>query len=102
MDVKTLEDLDRAFRQRILPLLQEYFYGDWHKIQLVLGDLVKGEDADYRPKAHPQAIVTHAVQRPKQLFGVEDEAFQDRRSYAISEELSADSFRKVYESLGDV
>ncbi|MFO0905711.1 MAG: AAA family ATPase [Pirellulales bacterium] len=102
MEVKSLEDLKRAFRQKILPLLQEYFYGDWHKIQLVLGDLVKGEDADYRLKAHPQAIVTHVVQRPKHLFGVEDEAYQDRRSYAINDELSAESFRKIYKSLGDV
>lgn len=30
--------LARIFRQRILPLLEEYFFEDWHKIQLVLGD----------------------------------------------------------------
>jgi len=100
MNVKTLEDLERVFRQKILPLLQEYFYGDWHKIQLVLGDLTGGEDVDYRPKAHPQAIVSHVVQRPKRLFGVEDEAYQDRRSYVISEELSAESFLKIYQTLG--
>jgi 5-methylcytosine-specific restriction protein B len=88
-----------VFRQKILPLLQEYFYGDWHKIQLVLGDLIGDEDADYRPKAHPQAIVLHVVQRPKRLFGVEDEAYQDRRSYMINEDLSAESFVKIYQSL---
>ena len=98
MNVKTFEDLERAFQQKILPLLQEYFYGDWHKIQLVLGDLTGGEDVDYRPKAHQHAIVSHVVQRPKRLFGVEDEAFQDRRSYVINDELSAESFLKIYQT----
>lgn len=32
-----LEDLKMIFSNRILPLLQEYFYGDWGKIMLVLG-----------------------------------------------------------------
>jgi hypothetical protein len=32
-----LEDLKRIFQRNILPLLQEYFYGDWGKIMLVLG-----------------------------------------------------------------
>jgi hypothetical protein len=98
MGITTLEGLERAFRQKILPLLQEYFYGDWHKIQLVLGDLIPGEEVDYRAKAHPHAIVSHVVQRPKQPFGLDDESYQDRRSYAISDELSAESFRKVYQN----
>ncbi|WP_299979352.1 AAA family ATPase [Desulfobacula sp.] len=32
-----LEELKMIFSNRILPLLQEYFYGDWGKIMLVLG-----------------------------------------------------------------
>ena len=35
--VKTLDDLAEAFQRRIMPLLQEYFYDDWAKIQVVLG-----------------------------------------------------------------
>ena len=35
--VRTLDQLKEAFRRSILPLLQEYFFGDWGKIGLVLG-----------------------------------------------------------------
>lgn len=34
----TLEALAEIFKKRILPLLQEYFYDDYEKIRLVLGD----------------------------------------------------------------
>jgi AAA domain (dynein-related subfamily) len=33
----TMEGLRRVFRNQLIPLLQEYFYGDWGKIGLVLG-----------------------------------------------------------------
>jgi len=36
--IETVADLCGAFRNRIIPLLQEYFFNDWAKIQLVLGD----------------------------------------------------------------
>ena len=38
MGVRTLEDLAHAFRDQIVPLLQEYFYDDWEKLRRVLND----------------------------------------------------------------
>lgn len=35
--IQNLEDLKRTFRDKIIPLLEEYFYGDFGKIGLVLG-----------------------------------------------------------------
>lgn len=35
---EALAELDNIFRNKIIPLLQEYFYDDWEKIQIVLGD----------------------------------------------------------------
>ena len=37
MSVQTEDDLRAAFQNKIIPLLQEYFYGDFGKIGLVLG-----------------------------------------------------------------
>jgi 5-methylcytosine-specific restriction enzyme B len=38
-----LVELGHIFRNRIIPLLQEYFFDDWSKIRLVLGDSQKSE-----------------------------------------------------------
>jgi 5-methylcytosine-specific restriction protein B len=37
LDVKNKNDLDSVMKNKIIPLLQEYFYDDWEKIQMVLG-----------------------------------------------------------------
>lgn len=43
-DQPTLEHLGQIFQQRIIPLLQEYFFDDWEKIRLVLGDNQKAKE----------------------------------------------------------
>lgn len=37
MEPRSLESLRSAFADRIIPLLQEYFYGDWSRIAMILG-----------------------------------------------------------------
>jgi 5-methylcytosine-specific restriction endonuclease McrBC GTP-binding regulatory subunit McrB len=37
MDISSIEELKVAFKNKIIPLLQEYFFGDYGKIGLVLG-----------------------------------------------------------------
>ena len=34
----TIHDLAKIFKNKIIPLLQEYFFEDWEKIRIVLGD----------------------------------------------------------------
>jgi len=52
MNVKTTDDLRRAFKDKIVPLLQEYFYGDYGKIGLVLGQgFVKSHSKSKNPFA---------------------------------------------------
>jgi len=44
-DNPSLELLAKIFENNIIPLLQEYFYDDYEKIQLVLGDNWKSDDS---------------------------------------------------------
>jgi len=37
-DNPNLEELNKIFKNKIIPLLQEYFYDDWEKIMMVLGE----------------------------------------------------------------
>jgi len=91
MDVRDFGSLANVMRNRIVPLLQEYFYGDWDKIQLVFGD-IQGRDK----KPHPEQIVTHVVRTPKATFGTEHEALESRRSHEVAEVISPGAIRKIY------
>ena len=49
--VKDMESLKKVFQNKIIPLLQEYFYDNWEKIDLVLNQkkensFIKGESID--------------------------------------------------------
>ncbi len=39
----TIDDLEAIFKNKVIPLLQEYFYEDYSKIRLVLGDNGKAD-----------------------------------------------------------
>ncbi len=38
INAKNAEDVKSIFKEKIIPQLQEYFYSDWKKIQLILGE----------------------------------------------------------------
>ncbi len=47
MHISTPEDLIKAFEDKVIPLLEEYFFGDFGKIGLVLGNsFVQKEESD--------------------------------------------------------
>jgi 5-methylcytosine-specific restriction protein B len=37
MNIESLSDLRSAFANKIVPLLQEYFYGNYRKMEMVIG-----------------------------------------------------------------
>ena len=52
LEAESLEELADVFQDKIIPLLEEYFYGDFGKIGLVLGekfvDLKNNGDKDFK------------------------------------------------------
>jgi len=85
MGVTSLEDLKSVFQNKVLPLLQEFFYGDWNRIGLVLG----------------AAFVTHKNVSGTTLFakGFEHETdLPDRFALTPADSWDAKAFRSIYEA----
>lgn len=75
-DNPTIEQLAEIFENAIVPLLQEYFYEDYEKIRLVLGD-------NNKDNADEQFII--AVENDySELFGSADIGFDDSVTYEIN------------------
>lgn len=92
----TMAGLAGIFRNRIVPLLQEYFFEDYGKIRLVLGDTSKKEADQF---------VTEAKGLDKRLFPGVDRGFggpvdEDRVVYRIQQEafLRPEAYRGIYAS----
>ncbi len=75
-DNPTIEQLAEIFENAIVPLLQEYFYEDYEKIRLVLGDNNKDNKEE-------QFIVV-VENDYNELFGSADIGFDDSVTYEIN------------------
>ena len=96
--IRDFAGLERVFLDEIIPLLQEYFYGDWQKIQLVLADLEETTDVDGHPKARETAIISYRIESPGRLLGVADDSLPMKRLYEVPPSINPESVIKIYES----
>jgi 5-methylcytosine-specific restriction protein B len=85
--VKTLSDLQKCFSNKIIPLLQEYFYGNWERIRLVLGDSGKKEDICFIQSKNFNKNILSEFEEPE---------IKDFYVNPKLNELSAEAFRKIY------
>lgn len=83
--IQGIEDLKRTFKDKIIPLLEEYFYGDFGKIGLVLGG------AFIEP-------VENKTTFPKN-FEYEKNFLEDKKIYHItpSKDWDEKAFKSIYE-----
>lgn len=85
--VDTLDKLSSVFKNKVIPLLQEYFYDDYKKIRLVLGDNGKDEKNQFIKKAHPQKELFKKgdddddLNKEKNIYKINQDAFDDPKSY---------------------
>lgn len=95
--VRTFSDLKKVFLNQVIPLLQEYFYNDWHRIQLVFRDVGAMGNA-----LEPQIIV-HEVLNELEVLGFDHDDYEDAIEYRVADakDISPDSIRKIYENSGD-
>ena len=78
IDVADIGTLANVFKNKILPLLQEYFYDDWEKIRLVLGD-----SQFIKEKKPTNALFKSGTDyiNDKILYEIDKEAFYDEQNY---------------------
>ena len=76
---QTRQDVDRAMRRKIIPLIAEYFYDDWGKVQSVLGG------------------TNHFVERQRLSTppGLESDFEETRFGWTVRETLPADAYERL-------
>jgi 5-methylcytosine-specific restriction protein B len=78
----SLDDLNAVMRNKIIPLLQEYFYDDWEKIKLVLND----------------GFIEKTEMRASQIFdtNIDDEYIEeDKYVYSILDYFEKESYLRL-------
>lgn len=96
-DAERFDELAHIFRNRIIPLLEEYFFEDWQKIRFVLGDNQKSE-------GYQQYQFIKEIDRDSDLaalFGAKDEleqyAIRSRYQLNVEGFKFALSYRGIYD-----
>ncbi|EII3002527.1 AAA family ATPase [Vibrio cholerae] len=91
-------ELKKVFQNKVLPLLQEYFFDDWHKIRLVLGDNQK--------KDQTLAFVISQPVELKTLFGSDElnQFGESEKKFVLSKHDSAvwsdfNAYKGIYEAV---
>ena len=81
--------LRKIFLNKIIPLLQEYFYEDYEKIRLVLNDNEKSEENQFIKKTSIDG----------KLFGDAWNGYDEQVIYSINKESfdKTESYRMIYE-----
>ncbi|MFP2956478.1 McrB family protein [Myxococcus sp. 1LA] len=84
--VRSLDGLRAVFADRILPLLQEYFYGQWDKVALALGYPIKadGTPKEVRGTEHANGtFLTTQKLDEKTVLGFDHDEYVDQVAWDV-------------------
>ncbi len=88
---KSAADIARTVRSAVVPLLEEYFFDDVQKIQLVFNDLDPAGDL------RPDAVYRHAELAAEDYFPYTgDYMIDDKKHYFVSENITNASLEQIY------
>ena len=90
INVESKNQLCEAFRNRIIPLLEEYFFGDYEKIQLVLGD-----NSEFNKTKENKAVVNNPSSDQRNLFGKDIDGFEEKTIYKLNENILLQKYDDV-------
>ena len=81
MNVDTKTEVDDIMRRKVIPLIAEYFYDDWWKVRVVLGntdDFVRGEPLSPPP-------------------GLDEEDMDERFRWTVRGDFAPDAYQRLIE-----
>lgn len=97
LGVKSYADLEHVFLKKLIPLLQEYFYEDWEKIQMVFGDLEPDSEEDGSDIRENAIIKCRDIAGDRYLSAVIDQDVMTKRLFVVPDSIPASAIRKIYE-----
>jgi hypothetical protein len=84
--VRSLADLRAVFADRILPLLQEYFFGQWDKVALTLGYPLKAEGSPKEERGENHSTGTMLIARrldEKAVLGFDHDEYVEQVAWDV-------------------
>ncbi len=87
----TIEDLNTIFHEKIIPLLQEYFYGNYENILLVLGEGFVEEDTDQIEFAGKKIFDGYSDKPRYKLKDVKNDEFEKAIEYLLPQTVQSNS-----------
>lgn len=91
MSVSSAYDIIRIIQDKIVPLLEEYFFNDLQKIQMVFNDL------DEAGELRENAIYMHSTLSADSYFDyVGDYLILDKKRYFINPNITATAIKHIY------
>ena len=97
LGIRSFPELEHAFLKKIIPLLQEYFYDDWEKIQTVFADLEPDGDGDGHRVRENAIIKRRDLTADKYLVSMMDQDLMTKSLYVVPDSLEPGSIIKIYE-----
>jgi 5-methylcytosine-specific restriction enzyme B len=88
IDCRTRADIDEVMRHKVIPLLAEYFYEDWAKVAIVLGD---GNDGEGDHEGY--FLDRHRIKTPKSM-GIDQDS-TPRFRWNVRDKFTYDSFASL-------